>query len=313
MSDEPSNNTPKDSSATAMQTTTPSLPPEVVGDKSTDEMSYTRRLLAHALQQTREHNKMELKAGLVAAIICAALVGAWGSLGLSALAFVLTLIALFFLHLFHSASGLDEVQRERLTERTKERDSLKLRLEELTEQKLKFEVDWRQGRVFTIHDDSIFDPPEIEPFRRNLYYINSSFKIHFVNEDINPRIVRRISVSLFRITRNGKGKEKEIQTRLAYTHTYSEEGTGEISFERGLTITEPISSSYRLHGDLELNPRYGLRLNEHCFLRFTIHAMNQRPYSADIYPDWETALSSDSGAILMSRSAVQYRVHRLTE
>jgi hypothetical protein len=139
-----------------------SLPPEASPEQSSPavEKSYTRRLIQHASQKTREHNKVELIAGLLGAAVIAAATGAWGSVGLGVLAFVMTLVVLFVLYLLSSAKELDKQLRQELS-------SARLLLEEEKAKNTKPDI---QGEVIEVFFDKSYSlihsgPTDSEEFR----------------------------------------------------------------------------------------------------------------------------------------------------
>lgn len=185
-----------------------------------------------------------------------------------------------------------------------ERDSLKAQLEELNEPKLTFEINQSlEGKFFAIHDTSTFAPSGIHPVTRNRYIIKVFLKARFVNKHPDPILAEKMTLSLHETTVDGEEREitseRSRNVKATIQHMV-------VNWETGLLVPGTYRSHYYdMSDDLIVSGKDGARLNERCFLRLTMYAMNQRSYIADIYIDWDEARQS-TGTFLLPKTLVRY-------
>jgi hypothetical protein len=169
------------------------------------------------------------------------------------------------------------------------------RILKLTKHTLIFEVEeCPQCRVSLSHEAYTFDPPEGEPEEVDYYALNANVKIHFENNDTHQLMLKkRMEVSLLRKT--GRGKEKIIPLQSQPTLIVMVEGGTERPKLEDLRFP-PITKtqSYIFYFGMRVPTRYGKRLNHNCFIRITMEAMRQPPYSVDLDVNWEEALKGGS-------------------
>jgi hypothetical protein len=181
-----------------------------------------------------------------------------------------------------------------------ERDTLTSQLEEQNKYKIFLEADtelnsiesdpfeFRQSGVSLTEDtDENVLHKTNQILTTHSYNIEADFRIRFENKDLNKLVVYTVKVKLMRKTNRGKEKEIRLSRRILETQSDDRFGRAELDnlTVEGRTRTE----FYWLHCDYEMHSRYGVRLNQNCFFRVTMEAMNQLPFDKDFDVDWETA------------------------
>lgn len=262
--------------------------------------TYVRRCVKYARSETREHKKVELFAAFIVAVISGLLFGGFslGGVAYAIIALLATIVVIFLIHLIRAPMALDTALRRELSNK-------QLLLEGLKRHQLELEVDTRfESNLFFIYDSNTVALPGTEPFKNSHYVIKAYLRIRFVNHVMEKFAVDKISVSLSRVTKHGHGKRKEIPLRSRPHIELSKEGEiGKINLDSGLLISDIGKTDYyKLHADLEVQTKYGERLDENCFLRFTMEAIGQlTPYHVELNVDWDTARKKDYAVYLTPR------------
>lgn len=161
------------------------------------------------------------------------------------------------------------------------RRSHKSQLEELKQLKLVIHTN-RQSEVrIEIEDDGE-------------YFVTAYLKLHVENHALAPVPVKKMETFLYR--KNKRGTEKEIpHSKSSLT---SLDGTGELAKHDVGAGRETDPNWFQSF--INMSPRYWKRLNHTCFLRVTLEAMRQPPYSIDLDIDW-VALDRDGKVFVTPR------------
>jgi hypothetical protein len=178
--------------------------------------------------------------------------------------------------------------------------------------KLIFEVErCPRCRVTLSHEKYLFDPPDGEPKEVDYYAVSAHVKIHFDNDDeIELRLQRRMTVSLFR--RTGRGKEKEIPLDPERESLLIAAGEGSRVTPKLEALTfAPLkpSKTFLLFCAMGISTRYGKRLNRDCFIRLTMEAIRQLPCYVDLDVDWEAA-KTEKGSAMTPRTSARCQAHK---
>jgi hypothetical protein len=156
-----------------------------------------------------------------------------------------------------------------------------------------------------------FDPPDGEPKELDYYVVNAHVKIHFDNDDeIELRLQRRMTVSLFR--RTGREKEKEIPLHPEIESLLMVAGEGSPVTPKLEDLTfAPLkkSKTLLLFCGVGISTRYGKRLNRDCFIRLTMEAIRQLPCYVDLDVDWEAA-KTEKGSAITPRTSARCQAHK---
>jgi hypothetical protein len=155
----------------------------------------------------------------------------------------------------------------------------------------------RQGKVCLINK-AVLEPGT--PTEHDGYILKATIPVRFANH--NPQAAIDIWNMNFSLIHKTRLKENPIPLG------------GTTSFEVSLTINKGArEQTHHLRGfEAYIKPEYEKRLNKRHFLRLTIEAAGQAPYSADIYINW-TEARKDEGFTLTPETKVQYLTHTLTE
>lgn len=149
-----------------------------------------------------------------------------------------------------------------------EKDSLKFQLEDLKKLRLIVNTN-RQSEVRV----------EVEDGK---YFITAYLKIHVENHALVSVPLRNLEASLLRKTK--RGAEKEIpRSKTPLTALAGPEALLNHDVLAG-RVSEPLW----YFGVVDMLPGYWKRLNHTCFLRVTMEAMRQPPYSVDLDVDWQS-------------------------
>jgi hypothetical protein len=106
-------------------------------------------------------------------------------------------------------------------------------------------------------------------------------KLHIENHALTPVPVRKLETSLYRQTKRGMEKEMIGSKSILISLMGSEElANHDVLPGR---VTEPRW----FQSVMGVSPRYWKLMNRTCFLRVTMEAMRQPPYSVDLAVDWE--------------------------
>jgi class 3 adenylate cyclase len=125
------------------------------------------------------------------------------------------------------------------------------------------------------------------PVRMDLWVLTVNLRIRFENHDIHPIQLKKIKLSLLRKARDGRVREIPLFRSLM---EIVEEGTAEkLVPDQNQILGNRITPYYWVRGVLEVSARYGGRLNQNCFLRVTVEALRQPPYSVFLDVDWKTS------------------------
>ena len=180
----------------------------------------------------------------------------------------------------------------------RERNALKSRLEEYDRPKLILEIDQSaEEKIFAVHD-------------RYRYVIKVFLKASIISNHEGRSLVEGMVLSLHEITQDGE--EKEIPSEHSRNVEASEHERANlfmkpVNWKIGLPFDGIGKSFYDLRDDVGVSSEDGARLDKDCLLRLTMYVMNQPPYSADIYLNWEEARKS-TGARIIPKTKVLYRV-----
>lgn len=165
--------------------------------------------------------------------------------------------------------------REKFNQIEGDRESLKFQLEAL--KKLKLVV--HTNRLSEIRMERCAD----ELSKRESYFINIFLRIHLENHALVNTPITKLEAYLIRETKSGR--EKEIwntKTPVTAMMPVNEVVGGDILAGR-------MTEEDWFQGVLHFPIRYVERLNAACFLRVTMEAMRQPPYSVDLDVDWGVA------------------------
>lgn len=181
-----------------------------------------------------------------------------------------------------------------------QRDTLTAQLEEQNKYKIFLEVDTelnsidsdpfesRQSAVTIIEDeDEDMLHGTNQTITTHSYFIKADFRIRFENKDPNKLVVYTVKVKLMRKT--SRGKEKEIRLSRRILETQPDDRFGRVELDNLTVEGRTRTDFYWLHCEYEMLSRYGVRLNQNCFFRVTMEAMDQLPFDKDFDVDWEAA------------------------
>lgn len=125
------------------------------------------------------------------------------------------------------------------------------------------------------------------PIRMDLWVLTVNLRIRFENHDIHPIQLKKMKVSLLRKARDGR--EREIPLFRSLMEIFEEGTTGKFVPDQNQILGNRITPYYWVQCVLEVSERYGERLNQNAFLRVTVDALRQPPYSVDLDVDWKTS------------------------
>src|ERR1043166_2158376 len=164
-----------------------------------------------------------------------------------------------------------------------EMDSLKAQLNKLNTYKLTFEIDARRSHlnVISYHDKQ--------------YSVMLRLYICFENSDINPLTVRRLKVLLIRKNEDETESVIPLIAQELYEVLIAEKHPLSRSEYKWDDRNLPIEGRQRtlfhtIEGHITAEGDYRRALDSSCFLRVTMEAMNQPPYSFDFDVEWESTL-----------------------
>lgn len=156
---------------------------------------------------------------------------------------------------------------------------LETEIAKLSTYKLKFEIDATRSKICVNGNIDAFDVV------LNLY-------ICFINSDIHAVTARSVNVLLMK--RNEDNTELEIPPieRELRDVAYAEGrpiGPVDLKWEhRNLSIAHRATTLYHtIQGNIAVSGDYREILDNKCFLRVTMQAMNQKPYSLDFNVNWQ--------------------------
>ena len=202
-----------------------------------------------------------------------------------------------------------------------ERDSLKYQLEQQNKQKLFLFVDTNKG-VTNPHDlwetylsqASLYLDTfsfEIEAGRKiasTSFLLWADFVIFFENLSPHKITIRTVEVLLLRKT--SREHEKEIRYIHRRPLDVKPITSSPLTFDgwsvEGMTITP----HFILNCKFELTERVGRRLDQNCFFRVSVDALNHPRIDIDFDVDWQKARDSRGLVKITPRTSAQYRVHR---
>ena len=139
------------------------------------------------------------------------------------------------------------------------------------------------------------------------YVLRASLAVRFANNNSqHPINMWGMGASIICKTRQ---KEKPIPL-VSSNLTEVLEGEGKVYFSNGQTILAgrrtTVCQSFEF--EIYIAPERVDALKKKCFLRLTMEAAGQPPYSADIYVDWKE-LQKNVALSLTPETKVQYQVH----
>lgn len=164
--------------------------------------------------------------------------------------------------------------------------ALQSELDNLKVYKLKFEID-APSRSHII----------VTSFYYETFNVMMRLYIRFENSDIHPLTVKRVSVLLIKKGEDETESEIPLIDSNLYEATYVEEGRlskKEYKWDsRNLSVSGRDWTPYHtIEGHIDANGDCREMLDSNCFLRVTMEAMNQPPYSLDFNADWNRAEGS---------------------
>jgi hypothetical protein len=160
--------------------------------------------------------------------------------------------------------------------------SLESQLQALNKHSLTFEIDTssvtgvhlrRQERTYNL-------PKEMNPLQFEIYIITGNLQIRFINHDVAVNSVISLKPSLIRKDKNGAEEEAIIVDVESFTSIYEGEQTVDLS--RISFLGTRITPYFLLHFALVTPVESIGELNKDCFLRITMEAMRQPPYTVDL-------------------------------
>jgi hypothetical protein len=276
------------------------LPPDQAIDKAdeplTPEKSYSKQLLAEGWRKWKEQPGLRLIASTLTAIVIPWLrAGSFWRMfqdtGVWVIAtFILTLIFTYVLELFRAPVALDKQKREEIknlkqkhaqiaTTQTQKLTELQTRLDEAQSHKLIFEIDRELHRNKVELEDFSDDDND------HAYRIKAGLKMRFINSDIHPIFVRRISLSLVR-----DGGQTETLLSETFPIKWKSAPKYENLYFKGLQV--PDSTATEDHWfDILVDVPHELneQLQAGTDLRVTMDASRQKPYFKDLVINWRAA------------------------
>lgn len=137
--------------------------------------------------------------------------------------------------------------------------------------------------------------------------ITAYLYIHLENNAQYPIRVKSVGAAIFRKTKRGIDK-KIRKSEALILPLAADEQIENLEFKAGV-ITPPSW----LVGTIAISPRYGKRLNPNCFLRVTMEALTQPPYTVDLDVNWELArIRANSKPVYFTpRRSALYQAHKL--
>lgn len=226
---------------------------------------------------------MELIASTIAGIIVAGVTSgfSWAGAFYGVVTFLGVLLLAFVIHLLLSPSALDkgrQEEKQRLLERINGQEQ---EIAELRKNNLTFEVltEIWNSKV------SLDDPGDTEDYRdAYAFFLTAELFLRFFNDDLHPiRLTKDIWLAI--ITPSGPVPLKHLNKP-----TMQKSGVGDTTYFTGFVIpgkeqTEPIF--FRFFVDV---PRQtALSVDKNSFLRVTMKAGTQDPYSVDVDVPWRAA------------------------
>lgn len=159
-------------------------------------------------------------------------------------------------------------------------DSLKSELDEFKAHKLKFEIDAHRSNV------------TVTSYHNEQFSVKMHLHICFENSDVNPLTVKRVSVLLIKKNEDETEKEIPLTDKDLYEYVFDNVHAlpkREAKWEyRNLPVEGRHQTFFHsIEGQISADGDCRAILNKDCFLRVTMEAMNQPPYSLDFDVKWE--------------------------
>ena len=192
---------------------------------------------------------------------------------------------------------------------TSERDSLKSQLEELTKYKLFLLIDFERRPDPRDHWETVESTASVylDHDVVNTFVLKAELIVLLENRGHDKVTIRKAWAQLLRMTSRGREKEIPLKRKLGLeTHPL----TMSPSTLDGYTV-EPLTRGvpFILNWSCELSERIGERLDQNCFLRISMDAMNQDLFTVDLDVDWK-ARATDTAVRVTPRTSAQYCVQR---
>ena len=181
-----------------------------------------------------------------------------------------------------------------------DRDSLKSKLDELTTFKVVPVVDIEprhsdtghrvHSAVFIAYDALVVGAPP------DKLLLKVDLRVRFDNQVAAITRIRGLTVLLRRETEQGETRETKLRFSAREEESRSKVNLGELSIQPA-----QMTSYYRLDCEAEIDKDWARMLDEDCFLRIVMEAIQQPRYCIDLSVDWGTARLTDSLADLTLR------------
>lgn len=171
----------------------------------------------------------------------------------------------------------DSIYKDEVSTLDAEVSRLQSEIVKLTEHKLTFEIDTPRSQI------SVDGHPYEE------FNITLNFYIRFENSDIHPLIVRSVNVLLMKRNEDETESAIPLTEQILYTTLMENDEAIQHRWEnRNLSINgRELTLYHTIDGYISVSGDFREILDSNCFLRVTMDAMNQPPYSLDFNVKWQ--------------------------
>jgi hypothetical protein len=261
------------------------------------EKPYRRQLWDYAFEQTRGQT-VGLVAGAIGSIIAAVLVGimwggVWAGIATAAVAFLATLGLIFIIYYAAAPKALDQLKAREIARLLAEREERE-RNEVIPVVSIEpVEQGWRVVFQSGVELDIDVPDPSLEwcgvPKPSASYLFKAHFRVRCENPAPYQRAVRSVRFSLMRVT--GRGEPKPIPMVTERTEVEEEGNRSRVELVDFTVAAGAFTPWYWFTSHFQLRQRYATRLNEKCFVRLTMEAVNQDAKVLDFGVNWDEVMS----------------------
>jgi hypothetical protein len=259
--------------------------------------SYSRKLVRHASERTKDNMTVELVAstliGIAGSVVGFSVSGIALAVASGVLFFAATIGLIFLGHLVLSPRSLDRDSGQTIV-------NLEGQFKRLTEHKLVFEVDERKTRV------NLYEPDG----QLVRLAIAAKIALRFENKDIHPISMKRLNVTLHKL--QPEQPAKDIDTTITFIYSSSGTRIKDDDFEgmmiQGRTLTPfYLVEAILVIDDDEVKKADDLEAGLH-FLRVTMDAGGyQPPFFGDLFLSWKHALEERGTSLTITFNAPAIR------
>lgn len=138
-----------------------------------------------------------------------------------------------------------------------------------------------------------YDIVKVDPLWVSHTVMLKAHLVFFLENRANEKaVIRTLRLSLLR--RTSRGRDKKVRLSRQLSIELSPITSAPLSLDGYSIDGMMMTPTFILHGYAEMSQRIARRLNQNCFLRLSMDAMNQSPFDIDLDVDWEKARNTSS-------------------